>query len=334
MKMENEIRRTLDELVARYELEPDLRDIYVEGKTDKLFLEWFLRNRGIEDIAVYEIETVDISADKLFEPQLKDNKWFLINRSIEDIAVYEIETVDISAERLFEIQLKDNNRSRVITLALYLQDKFPETTPHVICIADKDFDWLFDITYQCDLLFFTDYSCLEMYLFNETVLNKVLLLSLRISELTAINILNQLSKVLEDLFLIRAAKESLNINIAMLDNFGKCCNWNKAKTEFQFDIETYIDKYLNKCSMRSEKSIFVAKIEELRIKAKELEDIRYKIHGHDFTELLYLYIKDFLRRELKSYNDEILAGTLLVSVDAEELCKETMFQSLLIRLTE
>jgi hypothetical protein len=133
--MENEIRRTLDELVARYVLEPDLRDIYVEGKTDKLFLEWFLRNRGIEDIAVYEIETVDISADKLFEPQLKDNKWFLINRSIEDIAVYEIETVDISAERLFELQLKDNNRSRVITLALYLQDKFPETTPHVILIG-------------------------------------------------------------------------------------------------------------------------------------------------------------------------------------------------------
>ncbi|MBO1067620.1 MULTISPECIES: DUF4435 domain-containing protein [Nostocales] len=333
--MENEIRRTLDELVARYELEPDLRDIYVEGKTDKLFLEWFLRNRGIEDIAVYEIETVDISADKLFEPQLKDNKWFLINRSIEDIAVYEIETVDISAERLFELQLKDNNRSRVITLALYLQDKFPETTPHVICIADKDFDWLFDITYQCDLLFFTDYSCLEMYLFNETVLNKVLLLSLRISELTAIDILNQLSKVLEDLFLIRAAKESLNINIAMLDNnFGKCCYWNKAKTEFQFDIEKYIDKYLDKCAMRLEKSIFVAKIEELRIKAKELEDTRYKIHGHDFTELLYLYIKDFLRRELKSYNAEILAGTLLGSIDAEELSKETMFQSLLIRLTE
>ena len=334
MKMENEIRHTLDELVARYELEPDLRDIYVEGKTDKLFLEWFLRNRGIEDIAVYEIETVDISADKLFEPQLKDNKWFLINRSIEDIAVYEIETVDISAERLFELQLKDNNRSRVITLALYLQDKFSETTPHVICIADKDFDWLFDITYQCNLLFFTDYSCLEMYLFNETVLNKFLLLSLRISELRAIDILNQLSKVLEDLFLIRAAKESLNINITMLDHFGKCCNWNKAKTEFQFDIETYIEKYLNKCSMRLEKSIFVAKIEELRIKAKELEDTRYKIHGHDFTELLYLYIKDFLRRELKSYNAEILAGTLLGSIDAEELSKETMFQSLLIRLTE
>ena len=46
-----------------------------------------------------------------------------------------------------------------------------------------------------DLRDIYDYSCLEMYLFNETVLNKVLLLSLRISELTAINILNQLSKV-------------------------------------------------------------------------------------------------------------------------------------------
>ncbi|MBD2694962.1 DUF4435 domain-containing protein [Anabaena catenula] len=297
--MDNEIRRTLDELVMRYELEPELRDIYVEGKTDKLFLEWFLNNRGIKNVSVYEIDTVDISA-----------------------------------ERLFKIELKDNNRSRVIALALFL-DQFSETTPHIICIADKDFDWLFEIHYQCRLLFFTDYSCLEMYLFNEQVLNKLLFLSLRISQLKAENILKELSKVLEDLFLIRATRELLNIDTDMLDNFGKCCNWDKSKIQFQFDLQTYIEKYSNKCSMSlGEKSIFIQTMEELRIKAEKLEDARYKIHGHDFTDVLYLYIKDFLAREIKSYNSEIIARNLLGCVDPEALTQEEMFNNLLVRLTQ
>ncbi|MBK1990918.1 hypothetical protein A0J48_025985, partial [Sphaerospermopsis aphanizomenoides BCCUSP55] len=148
------------------------------------------------------------------------------------------------------------------------------------------------------------------------------------------DILNQLSKILEDLFLIRATKELLNINTAMLDDFGKCCNWDKTKTHFQFDLETYINKYLNKCSMTSKKSTFVAKIAELRIKAKELADTRYKIHGHDFTDLLYLYIKPFLAGEIKSYNYEIIARNLLGCVDPEELTQEGMFNNLLIRLTK
>ena len=38
--MENELRRSLDELVARYELEPELCcDIYVEGNIDKHLIE-------------------------------------------------------------------------------------------------------------------------------------------------------------------------------------------------------------------------------------------------------------------------------------------------------
>ncbi|WP_292753912.1 hypothetical protein [Nostoc sp. NMS4] len=143
--MENEIRRTLDELVTRYELEPELCDIYVEGKTDKQLIEWFLEDKQLQDFGVYEIDTVEIPA-----------------------------------QLLFELGLKDNIRSRVIALAIYIHDKFLETPLHITCIVDKDFDWLFGKEYQCDLLLFTDYSCLEMYLFNEVVLDKYLRLAIRL----------------------------------------------------------------------------------------------------------------------------------------------------------
>ncbi|AVH72444.1 hypothetical protein [Nostoc sp. 'Lobaria pulmonaria (5183) cyanobiont'] len=294
--MENEIRRTLDELVTRYELEPDLRDIYVEGKTDKLLIEWFLDQ--------------------------KKNQGF---------AVYEIDTVEIPAQLLFEQGLKDNNRSRVITLALYINDKLSETSLHITCVADKDFDWLFCKEYQCDLLLFTDYSCLEMYLFNEAVLDKCLRLGLGLSQPKAREVLNQLSRVLEDLFLIRDTNEALNLNMRWLDKFGDCCKLNKKDYQVQFELKTFITKYLNSNSNRSQESRFITKLEELR--AKKLIEIRYKIHGHDFTELLCWYIRPYLGTEIRSsYNSEILARSLLACIDADKLSQEGLFQRLLARI--
>ena len=36
-------RRSIEELITRYELEPSLKDIYVEGHSDKVIIEWFLQ---------------------------------------------------------------------------------------------------------------------------------------------------------------------------------------------------------------------------------------------------------------------------------------------------
>ncbi|MDZ8027532.1 MAG: hypothetical protein RMX97_22950 [Nostoc sp. DedQUE11] len=294
--MENERRRTLDELVTRYELEPDLRDIYVEGRTDKLLIEWFL-----------------------------DQKQY------QNFAVYEIDTVEIPTEFLFKLGLKDNIRSRVIALALYMYDKFSETSLYITCIADKDFDWLFGKEYECDFLLFSDYSCLEMYLFNEVILDKYLRLGLRLSQPKAREVLNQISRVLEDLFLIRATNEALELNMTWLKEFGGCCKLDNRDNQIYFDRKNFITKYFNSNSNRSQESKFITKLEELR--AKELIDIRYKIHGHDFTELLCWYIRPYLRKEIKSsYNSEILAGSLLSCIDAEKLSQERLFQRLVARI--
>lgn len=60
--MADEKRRRLEELIARYELEPSLCDIYVEGLTDKFLIQWFLDKLGIDNYAIYEIDTVEIPA--------------------------------------------------------------------------------------------------------------------------------------------------------------------------------------------------------------------------------------------------------------------------------
>lgn len=289
--MDNE-RRTLEELITRYHLEPELRDIYVEGKTDKILLEWFLEQKGVENFAVYEIDTVEIPTQKLFE-----------------------------------YGLNDSNRSRAIALALEIQNQ--AELPYFTCIADKDFDWLFGKNYTCNSLLFSDYTSLEMYLFNEFILDKFFRLSLRLTKLEAKTVLTKLSQILEEVFLIRATNEALLFNMEWLQDFGGCCQINK--NEIKFDSEKFIQKYLNKNSKMSEHILFITKLKELR--TKKLKDTRYQIHGHDFIELLCLYIRPYLRKEIKnSYNSEILAGGLLGCVDADYLMQETLFQKLFERM--
>lgn len=176
--MKDEERRKFDELVARYELEPELRDIYVEGTTDKNLLEWFLKQKGQQDFVVYEIDTVDIPAD-----------------------------------RLFELGLSDGKQGRVIALALDMQSYLSEIPPHLTCIADRDFDWLLGKEYVCELLLFTDYSCLDMYLFNEIVIDNFLRLVVRVPLIKANEVLGRLSKVLEELFFLRATNEVLTLGM-------------------------------------------------------------------------------------------------------------------------
>lgn len=53
-------RWTLDELVTRYELEPEIKDIFVEGATDQRIVKWVLSNLQITQFQVYEINSIDV----------------------------------------------------------------------------------------------------------------------------------------------------------------------------------------------------------------------------------------------------------------------------------
>ena len=51
------LRRTISELLARYELEPSLRDVYVEGVFDREVITRCCDSGSDGVIAVYEIDT-------------------------------------------------------------------------------------------------------------------------------------------------------------------------------------------------------------------------------------------------------------------------------------
>lgn len=124
-------RRRLDEVIARYKLEPTLDDIYVEGSFDKKIL------------------------DKAFSE-------LNIHRP-----VYEIDTVDISDETLNKHGLSRGEKQELIALCSEL-DLGKES--RVVCLVDRDMDNYTGTIISKPGLVYTFYSDLEgVFLSKDTV---------------------------------------------------------------------------------------------------------------------------------------------------------------------
>lgn len=202
-------RRNVDELLARYVLEPTLRDLYVEGASDRRFFDWLLREFGLSTVVAYEIESVNVPHEML---------------------------------RPFEVE--DNNRGRVIALAYYLhQHTGTDLSQRVACIADRDFDDLLGIRFDCPLLILTDYTAVELYCLDEAVLQKFLTLVVDGFKMTAREVLEAMLPVLRELFTVRLANRVLSLGLSEL-SFEKCCSV-KGRT-ITFDLDEYVTRYLNK----------------------------------------------------------------------------------------
>ena len=180
-------RRTIEELAEVYELDPKRRDIYVEGQTDVYLFRWFLGQTNSGSVVVYEISTVEIPVD-------------LIKR----------------------YKLDDNNRDRVIVLAFVLASHLGEKALQITCIADRDFDLILNRQHNCGLLLFTDYTCIEMYSFDERCMDKFLNICICGFPHPADYVLGQLSLTLQELFLIRLANKLWGLGFTWMP-FKRCC---------------------------------------------------------------------------------------------------------------
>mgnify|MGYP001373265796 CR=1 FL=1 len=58
-------RRTINELLTRYDLEPELFDIYVEGYFDRDIIDACLYGKTDINIAIYVIDSIDVGIDVL-----------------------------------------------------------------------------------------------------------------------------------------------------------------------------------------------------------------------------------------------------------------------------
>lgn len=62
--MTDNTRRTVDYLVALYELEPSIKDVFVEGQVDRTIIEWYLGEVGRDQVSVYEIDVIHVEVKR------------------------------------------------------------------------------------------------------------------------------------------------------------------------------------------------------------------------------------------------------------------------------
>jgi len=283
--------RKIEELIVRYELEPKIRDVYVEGSSDKSLIDWFLKEMGIDGVVVYEISTVEIDAEKVAEHGEENN-----------------------------------NRGRVITLAYEMESMFGNEALQITCIADNDFDLILNKKYDCGLILFTDYSCLEMYLFKENCMDKYFKLCLQGFSVNVNEIMDCLSKVLQEVFLIRLANKVLGLNMTWI-TFDRCCS--VSDKGIILDVDDYITRYLNSNGWPVKKKEFFAVIEDWRPRLRN--DCRCQMNGHDFMELLAWFIsKHGIDRRL--YDTEVVCRSLYGCIEIEDLKSEMLFKNLVSRV--
>ncbi len=220
------INKKLNELIALYFLEPNLKDIYVEGVSDKNLIEWVLSAHNIKDIDVYLIEDVEINDDILEHNRLN----------------------------------KGSNRSKVLALSTELAQSLP-ITRKILCIADRDQEDYIPSGINNCFLEFTDYNSTELYLLRSSVIRKFISLVLGGFFLSEHRLVAQAIPILKDLYVLRLANQALGWNMGWIE-FKKYVHFSE---EFSFDRERFQKAYLLKNEKWSERAIFEKKIKELRL---------------------------------------------------------------------
>lgn len=179
-------RRTIKELIARYRLEPSIREVFVEGTSDASLLRWVLADDG------------------------------------RRISITPIDMVDVPYDLLTRYDLSDGNRGRTLALGLELDASTHSNASSVRCIADRDFFYFLGIeSPHATTIIYTDYSCIDVYAFSTASLDKFLHLGLGVQE-SGHDLGAAVSDALMQLSCIRAALHELGDGSAVIKNLGRC----------------------------------------------------------------------------------------------------------------
>ncbi|TSA25611.1 MAG: DUF4435 domain-containing protein [Ignavibacteriales bacterium] len=281
--------RKLDELIAKYTLVKEIRDIYVEGIADRAILEWYFQKTNKINVVVYEIQTVEIPEAVLQKHGLN----YKCNRS---------KIIALSTELLTTIQNSQN----------------------VLCIIDKDFSHIIrEKASENNILKLTDYTCMEMYFFCKEIIEKFITLVLHGLIFSSDQVLVFSQLILPKVYAIRLTNKKLGWNLTWVDVWKDI---DLSRDHFGFDEQHFLQRYLMANSRICELSVFN---QEMGLVKNNLpKDPRDAIHGHDFIDFLCAIVQKYKKTRRGLCEREIMMSTLSGCLEIEILNKEPLFKKL------
>ncbi|MBX9564179.1 DUF4435 domain-containing protein [Aeromonas hydrophila] len=218
-----ELKRNIEEIIAIYDLEESVKDIYVEGSTDKSFFQWIIGSGIVSRSEIYSVDDICVPDDVLDKYGLH----------------------------------KGSNRNKVIATSIAIAEALPDCN-NAIFIVDKDYASYLKENINSHLLRFTDYNSLELYSLNEEVVRKLMALVYGRFSSTLPAFYYEMQPILRSLYAIRLTSIVLQWNLIWLD-FDR---YIKVNQSVEFNENKYIEAYLSKNSKLSEKSFFTMSLIE------------------------------------------------------------------------
>ncbi|MBM7079313.1 hypothetical protein [Micromonospora humida] len=296
-------RRTIEELATLHSVEPGLHEIYTEGRTDAGVINWFMRHHEIDSATVYAI------SDRV-----------LLNFDVHQYGVRfgEQGKVVAAASRLAELGASGG----------------------FTCIADADY-WhtLEDKPSAARFALLTDYADLNMYCFNEKVIQKFLLVCLRASsDLSAHSILSSIAPLVRAIFILRWLLRQEVESLTLVKRLERRVT--VAGKSLILDLEKLVRDSIDSCPDPAARTIDKDRVCAQHVHLSEAlaaSDPRKSMNGHDFVYFLCLFLQKFhpevFGEDRKNFKDVSTAElALLGCIDIESLAREGLFRQLLQRL--
>jgi hypothetical protein len=247
-------RWTIQELRARYELEPILRDVFVEGEFDRELL------------------------SRCFQIEHK-HTW----------NAYSIESVDIPIEILQKHNLTSGNKQRVIGLARELS-----TLPlHCLVrfFVDRDLDHWFSELERTPRLVWTSYCSLELHFYTEDLIMDVLHTTARVRPKSWPCLLESMTDILKNLYILRLADRELAWRMNWI-RFEKLLG--KSESRITLPIAELIQRVLQKNGKYAMRAQFEESVDSWKKRLHDTDsDPRYSIRGRDFIAVLAWSVRAF-----------------------------------------
>ncbi|NEX81055.1 hypothetical protein [Aeromonas rivipollensis] len=274
---------TIDELITRYDLEPSLKDVIVEG---------------------------------LFDQDILNRCFFKIGDTAR--ICYPIDTINVPQDLLSKHNLTDGNKQRVIALSKELESSLSEIELGYRCLVDSDLDLWIAAKINAKNLVRTKYTSLDLYFFDESFLKYFFISVVKSKIINWSVFFNSFIDSLKSLYAIRLADHQLNTNLDWT-SWSRCIVKEKSGL-IKLDSQEYIKRVLNKNSKISELDAFLKAYNDW--KGLLIKDPRLCIRGHDFIDLTSWVVGKFSANKSFTTPEAITTSLLLVAENAIDIIDE------------
>lgn len=284
---------SLDALMTLYELEPTLRDVYVEGRADLGLLQWLFLEENIHGAVFAVDDRVEVPSDV-----------------VKDLG-----------------QDTHSARGRAVALAIIAHRHLGPDQLCVTVVVDADFAHIVGpVPVDRSCLFMTDDTTVECYVLEPRPLNKLLRTCLHVADsVTAEDVRSAVMPALGDVLATRIVMHEMGVG-AVRDVAGVC---RLLPNESAADIRELLRRSLTKVP-RAEWPSGLDELVEWALAYRDLvASSGQSGRGHDVAPLLiaYLGIKGPLA------NVEALEAAMRACLDPEDLRDRPLFKQLRARLT-